>query len=53
MKVAVIPKMNVKLVLVVLAVQPILDSIQIYIVVHREELVMEERVFVLAVTHVV
>ena len=46
MKVAVIQKMNVKLVLDVQAVQPILDSVQIYIVAHKEELVMEEHIFV-------
>ena len=46
MKVVVIPKMNVKLVLDVQAVQPILDSVQIYIVAHKEELIMEDGVFV-------
>ena len=46
MKVVVIPNMNVKLVLDVQAVQPILDSVQIYIVAHKEELIMEDGVFV-------
>ena len=46
MKVAVIQKMNVKLVLDVQAVQPILDSVQICIVAHKEELVMEDIIFV-------
>ena len=52
MKVVVIPKMNVKLVLDVQAVQPILDSVQIYIVAHKEELIMEDIVFVQVVIHV-
>ena len=38
--------MSVKMVLDVRAVQPILDSIQIYIVAHREELIMEDGIFV-------
>ena len=48
----VILKMNVKMVLDVQAVQPILDSVQIYIVAHKEELIMEDGVFVQVVTHV-
>ena len=52
MKEIVILMMSVKMVLVVLAVQPILDSVQIYIVAHREELIMEAGVFVQTVTHV-
>ena len=52
MKVVVIPKMIVKLVLDVQAVQPILDSVQIYIVAHKEELIMEEGVFAQVVIHV-
>ena len=46
MKEIVIPMMNVNLALVVPAVHPILDSVQIYIVAHREELIMEDGVFV-------
>ena len=52
MKDIVIPMMNVRLVLDVQAVHPILDSVQIYIVAQQEELVMEDGVFVLVVTHV-
>ena len=52
MKEIVIPKMNVKLVLDVQAVQPILDSVQIHIVAHKEELIMEDGVFVQVVIHV-
>ena len=52
MKEIVIPMVNVYLALVVPAVHPILDSVQIYIVAHREELVMEAGVFVLVVIHV-
>ena len=53
MKEIVILMMNVRQVLVVQAVHPILDSILIYNVVHKEELVMEVGVFAQAVTHVV
>ena len=45
--------MSVKMVLDVQVVLPILDSVQIYIVAHKEELVMEEHIFVQVVTHVV
>ena len=52
MREIVIPKMNVKLVLDVQAVLPILDSVQIYIVARKEVLIMENGVFVQVVTHV-
>ena len=52
MKVVVIPKMNAKLVLDVQAVQPILDSVQIHIVAHKEELIMVDGLFVKVVIHV-
>ena len=38
--------LNVKQVLDAQAVQPILDLIQTYIVAHKEELIMEDGVFV-------
>ena len=44
--------MSVKMVLDVQAVQPILDSVQISIVAHKEELIMEDGVFVQVVIHV-
>ena len=50
MKEIVILIMNVKMVLDVQAVQPILDSVQIYIVAHKEELIMVEGVFVQVLT---
>ena len=46
MKEIVMLMMSVKMVLDVQAVQPILDSVQIYIVAHKEELIMEDGVFV-------
>ena len=46
MKGIVILMMSVRVVLVVPVVQPILDSIQIYIVAQPEELIMEDGVFV-------
>ena len=49
----VIIKMSAKLVLDVQAVQPILDSVQIYSVAHKEELIMEDGVFVQVVILVV
>ena len=52
MKEIVILILNVKLVLVVQAVQPILDLIPILIVAHRKELVMEDGVFAGFSTHV-
>ena len=46
MKEIVMLMMSVKMVLDVQAVQPILDSVQIHIVAHKEELIMEDGVFV-------
>ena len=46
MKEIVMLMMSVKMVLDVQAVQPILDSVQIYNVAHKEELIMEDGVFV-------
>ena len=45
--------LNVKQVLDAQAVQPILDLIQTYIVAHKEELIMEDGVFVQVVILVV
>ena len=42
MKEIVMLMMSVKMVLDVQAVLPVLDSVQIYIVAHKEELIMED-----------
>ena len=52
MKVIVILTLNVKLALDVLAAHLLLDSIQIYIVAHKEDLIMENGIFAQLITHV-